>query len=252
MQSIYASSLVFLIVFGGAALGMFLRRLLPEEHFNQDARVVISLSTGVVVTMTGLVLGMLVSSAKSSYDAQRVRVEQVSSRIILLNRTLVEYGPERRPDSLPHTVRLVESTLNRIWPREAFKPVQLQPTDYLEKIEQQLRFLAPTNDHQAAVKIKAIAVLDDLRQVSWLVFIETESNSLPTPLLVVLVSWLVAIFVSFGLVSPPNPTVIVTLLISALAVSSAILIILEMYTPFSGILRISSAPIRDALSQIQH
>jgi hypothetical protein len=75
MQSIYASSLVFLIVFGGAALGMFLRRLLPEEHFNQDARVVISLSTGVVVTMTGLVLGMLVSSAISSYDAQRVRVE---------------------------------------------------------------------------------------------------------------------------------------------------------------------------------
>jgi len=71
-------------------------------------------------------------------------------------------------------------------------------------------------------------------------------------MLIVLVSWLVAIFVSFGLVAPPNPTVIVTLLVSAFAVSSAILIILEMYTPFSGILRISSAPIRDALSQIQH
>ena len=108
------------------------------------------------------------------------------------------------------------------------------------------------NDHQAAVKIKALSLVDDLRQYSWLVFIETESNSLPTPLLVVLVSWLVAVFVSFGLVATPNPTVIVSLMISALAVSSAILIILEMYTPFSGILRISSAPIRDALSQIQH
>jgi fluoride ion exporter CrcB/FEX len=72
MQPIYVSSLIFLIVFGGAALGMFLRRLLPEEHFSQDARTVVSLSTGVVVTMTGLVLGMLVSSAKSSYDAQRI------------------------------------------------------------------------------------------------------------------------------------------------------------------------------------
>jgi hypothetical protein len=251
MQSIYVSALVFLIVFGGAGLGMTLRRLLPEEHFSQDARVVISLSTGVVVTMTGLVLGMLVSSAKSSYDAQRARVEQVSTRIILLNRTLVEYGPEADPIR-SQISGLVEATLHRVWPREAFKPVQLQPTDYLEKIEQQLRFLAPMNDHQAAVKIKALSLVDDLRQYSWLVFIETESNSLPTPLLVVLVSWLVAVFVSFGLVATPNPTVIVSLMISALAVSSAILIILEMYTPFSGILRISSAPIRDALSQIQH
>jgi hypothetical protein len=251
MQSIYVSSLIFLIVFGGAALGMFLRRLLPEEHFSQDARVVISLSTGVVVTMTGLVLGMLVSSAKSSYDAQRVRVEQVSSKIILLNRTLVEYGPEA--DQIRSQIGgLVEATLHRVWPREAFKPVQLQPTDYINKIEQQLRFLAPTNDHQAAVKIKAIGLLDELRQATWLVFIESESNSLPTPMLIVLVSWLVAIFVSFGLVAPHNPTVIVTLLVSVFAVSSAILIILEMYTPFSGILRISSAPIRDALSQIQH
>jgi hypothetical protein len=251
MQSIYVSSLIFLIVFGGAALGMFLRRMLPEEHFSQDARVVISLSTGFVVTMTGLVLGMLVSSAKASYDAQRVRVEQVSSKIILLDRTLVEYGPEADPIR-SQISGFVQATLRRVWPREAFKPVQLQPTDYVDRIDRQLRFLAPTNDHQAAAKIKAIALLDDLRQASWLIFIETESNSLPTPLLVVLVLWVLAIFVSFGLVATPNSTVIVTLLISALAVSSAILIILEMYTPFSGILRITSAPIRDALSQIQH
>jgi hypothetical protein len=250
MQPIYVSSIVFVVVFGGAALGMLLRRMLPEEHFTQEARTVVSLSTGFVVTMTGLVLGMLVSSSKASYDAQRVRVEQVSFKIILLNRTLVEYGPEADPIR-SQISGLVEATLHRVWPREAFKPAQLQPTDYLEKIDQQVRFLAPANDHQAAVRIKAMALIDDLRQFSWLVFIETESNSLPKPLLVVLVAWVVAIFVSFGLVAPPNPTVIVTLLISALAVSAAIFIILEMYSPFSGILRISSAPIRDALSHIQ-
>ncbi len=251
MQSIYVSCLVFLVVFAGAALGMLLRRVLPEEHFSQDARTVVSLSTGVMVTMTGLVLGMLVSSAKASYDAQRIRVVQVSSKIILLDRVLAEYGPEASP--IRSQVRgLVEATLHRIWPREEFRQVQLQPTDYADTIDQQLRYLAPKNDNQASAKIKAIGLLDDLRQVSWLVFIESESNSLPTPLLVVLVSWLVAIFVSFGLVAPHNPTVIVSLSISALAVSSAILIILEMYTPFTGILRISSAPIRDVLSQIQH
>jgi hypothetical protein len=72
------------------------------------------------------------------------------------------------------------------------------------------------------------------------------------PLLVVLVAWLVAIFVGFGLFAPPNPTVIVALVICALAVSAAIFIIMEMYTPFSGVLKISSTPIREALNQIGH
>ena len=228
MQPIYVSSLVFVVVFGGAAVGMLLRRMLPDEHFTQEARTVVSLSTGFVVTMTGLVLGMLVSSGKSFYDSQRLHVVQMSSNILLLDRTLAEFGPEIDP--IRSQLReLVESTLHRVWPREAFKQVQLQPMDYTDNIEQQLRFLAPKNENQASAKIKAIAVLDDLKQFSWLVFMETESNSLPKPLLIVLVSWLLAIFVSFGLVAPPNPTVIVTLLISAIAVSAAIFIILELY-----------------------
>jgi hypothetical protein len=72
------------------------------------------------------------------------------------------------------------------------------------------------------------------------------------PLLVILVSWIVAIFISFGLYAPPNPTVIVTILIGALAVSAAILIIMEMYSPFSGIMRISSEPVSEAISRLKH
>ncbi|WP_158787614.1 hypothetical protein [Granulicella sp. L46] len=72
------------------------------------------------------------------------------------------------------------------------------------------------------------------------------------PLLVILISWIVAIFVSFGLYAPPNPTVIATILIGALAVSAAILIIIEMYSPFSGMMRISSDPIREAIAQLNH
>jgi hypothetical protein len=83
-------------------------------------------------------------------------------------------------------------------------------------------------------------------------FIEAEQTSMAIPLLVVVVAWLVAIFIGFGLFAPPNSTVIVTLVICALAVSAAIFIIMEMYTPFSGVLKISSAPIREALSQLGH
>jgi hypothetical protein len=248
---VYVSFVVFLIVSTGSVVGVYLRRILPHEHLNPDAKVVMSLSTGFVVTMTGLVLGMLVSSSKSSYDAQKLLVAQISSEVILLDRALAEYGPETNLIR-SHVREYLEAALHRIWPLEAFTPVQLLPEDYANKIESQLRILPPKNDDQSSAKIQAMALLTDLKRTTWLVFLQSESNSLPTSLLVVLVSWLVAIFTSFGLFAPPNPTLIVALLVAALAVSCAILIILEMNTPFSGILRISSAPIRDALSQIQH
>jgi hypothetical protein len=251
MNSVNVSLLVFLIVFAGSIAGIYLRRLLPDEHFSPDAIVVIRLSTGFVVTMTGLVLGMLVSSAKASYDAQKLLVAQMSSDIVLLDRSMEEYGPETNMMRV-QLREYVEAAVRRVWPLEASTAVQLRPQDSVDKLEAQLKTLAPKNESQSVANAHAIALLADLRQASWLAFIQADSNSLSMPLLVVLVSWLVAIFMSFGLTAPPNPTVIATLLISALAVSGAILIIMEMYSPFNGILRISSAPMRDALSRLNH
>jgi hypothetical protein len=83
-------------------------------------------------------------------------------------------------------------------------------------------------------------------------FVEAQETTMSIPLLVVLVSWLVVIFVSFGLFAPTNPTVVGTLIVCALAVSAAIFLIMEMYTPFSGVMKISPEPIREALSRIGH
>jgi hypothetical protein len=70
------------------------------------------------------------------------------------------------------------------------------------------------------------------------------------PLLLVVTSWLLAIFISFGIFAPSNATVIMTLLVCAIAASAAIFIIMSMYSPFSGVLKISPAAVRDALSQM--
>jgi len=70
------------------------------------------------------------------------------------------------------------------------------------------------------------------------------------PLLVVLVLWLTVIFVSFGLFAPSNATVISSLFVSALSVSGAIFLILEMYGPYAGLIQISSAPLRAALAHL--
>jgi hypothetical protein len=65
-----------------------------------------------------------------------------------------------------------------------------------------------------------------------------------------LVFWLTIIFISFGLYAPGNSTVVASLFVSALAVSGAVPLILEMYSPFAGLIHISSAPLRAALAYL--
>jgi len=251
MNAIVVSSMVFAIVFSGSLAGMALRRALPEDHLGSDAKDVVKLATGLVVTMSALVLGMLVSSAKSSYDTRKNEVALMSSQILSIERLLVNYGPETKEVREGFRV-LVETGIDRIWPSQASRQSELRPTESNQAYYSGLQLLTPKTDAQAAAKAEAISMSVSLRQTRWLLFLEAEQSSVPLPLLVILVAWLTSIFVSFGLFAPPNPTITVTLLIGALAVSAAIFIILEMYTPFSGVLQISPAPIREALSQMGH
>ena len=87
----------------GGVLGIVLRRILPEEHFVPASEAVIKLVTGFVMTMTGIILGMLVSSAKSSYDGQKLLVAQMSSDVILLDHALCGVWSRDRFDPQPGT-----------------------------------------------------------------------------------------------------------------------------------------------------
>ena len=86
-------------------------------------------------------------------------------------------------------------------------------------------------------------------ETRWLMY-EQGNVPLPRPLLVVVVFWLTIVFISFGLHAPRNPTVVGVLFLCAVSVSGAIFLILELYTPFSGWIQISGAPMRDALAQL--
>ena len=131
-------------------------------------------------------------------------------------------------------------------------PVDLKPTDHGQILFEQLQQLESKNDRHAAAITRAIPLILDLRQTQWLMFLKTEQSAIPLPLLVVLVSWLTAIFFNFGLFAPPDAMVLVTFAFGALGVSSAIFIILAMYTPFRGVLRISPSPILQALGEMRH
>ena len=94
MHSLAVSSMVFALIFTSALVGMVIRRAAPDDHFSSEAKDTVRLAIGLVVTMTGLVLGMLVSSAKTFYDSEKNQVADMASQIISLDDLLSSYGPE--------------------------------------------------------------------------------------------------------------------------------------------------------------
>src|SRR5271168_4452532 len=90
MNAIALSCITFVCISGGALLGMFL----PGHHLSTDEKDLIRLGTGLIGTIAALVLGLLIASAKGSYDTQSTQVTQMTTDTILLDHLLEEYGPE--------------------------------------------------------------------------------------------------------------------------------------------------------------
>ena len=240
--------IVFACVFGGALLGTFLRAMLPEHHLSPDSKDLVKLGMGLVGTMAALVLGLLIASAKSSHDRLNDDLTQISVKLILLDRVMAHYGPETT-DARDLLRRSVVDALGRFWPEHRVRPVLSGPTARSEALDDKIHALSPQNDAQRSRQAQALQLSTDLAQTRWLL-VEQSGSSIATPFLVLLTFWVTVIFISFGLLAPPNGTVIVTLFVCALSVSGAIFLILELDQPFAGLIQISSAPLRNVLAHL--
>jgi hypothetical protein len=249
MNTTLTSLIVFGCLVGAVLLGRTLRRLLPEDHLTADSRDTIKLAMGLVATMTALVLGLLVSSAKGAYDTKRSEVIQMAANVAFLDRMLAAYGPEA--DNARTKVRdLVAEVVQRMWPGEAGVPAQLGPDTQAGNVAYgAIQGLSPHDDMQRSLKAQAATLAVDLGKVRSLLVAQSVA-SISKPMLIILVSWLVVIFLGFSTLAPPNATVIFALMISALAVAGAILLILELDQPFGGLIRISSEPMLNALHHL--
>ena len=238
-------------IFGGVLLGMLLQKVLPEHHLDTPSKDTVKVGAGMLATLTALVLGLLVSSAKSSFDAMNAGIAQTGAKIILFDHILADYGPETKEvrEQLRDTVA---SVIERIWPEKkgGLGGLRaLESVDAAETMQAKLRELTPKNDLQKSLLAQASQISSDMLQAR-LLLMEGQQNILPTSFLVLLIFWLTGLFISFGLFAPRNGTVLAVLLICALSVSSAIFLVLEMDRPLDGFIKASNAPLRKAVELI--
>jgi hypothetical protein len=248
MNDLWISLLVFAIIFGGALLGMVVRPLLSAEHLQPDSKDVVKMATGLIGTLAALVLGLLIASAKTSFDQKTSQVRQLTATVILLDDLLAQYGPEAAPlrDLLRQSV---PPLANRIWRENeipAGKPVQFESSAQALVFEHQLERLSPVNDAQRSLQSRAIQAFTEAAQIRLQLFTQS-GGSIPVPFLIILVFWLAAIFVSFTLFARTNLVVMAALLVCALSFAGAIFLVLELDNPFTGLMGIPSVTLRSAL-----
>jgi hypothetical protein len=249
MNSWAIGAITFFCVIGGALVGMALRAVLPEKHLDDASKDTVKLVTGLMATLAALVLGLLIASAKSSFDAVNDSFKQNAAKIIVIDQALARYGPEAK--DVRSLVRAnFAARLEELFPehrgdgggRDALR----QPSS-AEEIRGRVDAFQPGSDAQRALKSRIQALIGEVTEARWLSY-EQANSPTPSAFLVVLISWLAAMFSGFGLFAPRHATALVALAIGAAAVSTSIFLIEEMSHPLDGVIAISTAPLRDALT----
>ena len=243
--------LIFAGVFGCALLGMYARTRLPDHHLDDDSSSSIKLAAGLIATIAALVLGLLISSAKSAYDSVNGDLQRNAVNILRLDRALGQYGPEAKPlrEVLKRSYTSWVDRLasgDREWIAQLDSP---QILSHLSEFQHRIAALTPTTPAQKQLQDRALDISDDVFTARWLALMQ-KNGSIPMTLLLVLAAWLCVIFGTFGLFAPRNQTVLFFFLVCALSASGAIFVILEMDTPLTGVLRVSVEPMREAISQM--
>jgi hypothetical protein len=250
MSALAIASISFLLIIGGTGIGMWIGTRLPDHHLESSSKDVVRLAMAMIATMTALVLGLVTGSAKSTFDTDDSAVKHTAGALLALDRYLADYGPETKAirDGM---AKLMKVKADAIWSdvRAEERAGARATSGGGEKLIASILALTPTNDAQRWYQARALELCGEVMQTRWFVF-NGSGRSVPTAFLIVIVAWLTVLFGSFGLFAPRNSTVVAALMLCALSVSASVFLILEMDDPFTGIMRVSDAPIRYALAQM--
>jgi hypothetical protein len=251
MNTLLIGIVVFACCAGGSALGMVIGAALPRQHLSADSKDAIKVAIAVVATLSALVVGLLISSAKTSFDSKDRQVKQAAAHIIQLDRTMKQYGPETAP-ARERLRQIVSRVLAAVWPDQDQGPIDMEKIltgQGTTDIQTALLKLTPENDAQRWLQQTALQLCNQIEQVR-LNVIEQQESGIRWPFVVILVFWFVIIFFSFGLFAPRNRMVAGMLGVCALSVAGALYLIVQMDRPFSGLIEISGKPLQIALDQI--
>jgi hypothetical protein len=250
MKDILIGVAVFAIIFGGALFGMFLGKILPDQHVSNESRDAIRIVMAMLATLSAVVLGLLTGSSMSSLGEKEGELRSAGVQFIMLDRTLAEYGPETA-QTRSLLKQLLAERISQIWPEEhgAVSLTALGSGAGIVMVQRELFALSPQTEQQRWLRSNALEITNAIAESRWTT-IEQIGSRFPWAFFIVVVAWLTIIFASFGLYAPRNASVTIALLVAALTLAGPIFMMLEMDQPYGGLVKIPSTSLRVAFDQL--
>lgn len=259
MSNLILTFLLFFILLGSAGLGFATQRRLHERHISSQTFDSVRVLMAMLVTFTALVLGLLVTSAKDRFDSYSKELSAYSADLIELDHRLRVYGADA--DNIRKMLRTyTAAAIADTWPDEPLPPgdyprftndrlngiEEITLGDLLSAIDVRIEKLSPDDPFRQRIAERLRNRVADAIQKRW-VLILSAGSTISWPFLIILTAWLAITFGIFALTAPHDELVYVVIVFSALSIASPLLLILEYSGPQSGLLRLSSEPMRTAL-----
>ena len=261
MTEPFEAGIVLLVLVASSALGLVVQPYLSEHHRSRETMELIRLVVAMLVTFTALVLGMLTTSVKSSFDKADSGMKGFAAELIQLDESLRQYGGEAasaREQLRNYTAAVIAS----IWFEEVTPPSNYYPKglphgmseslalgDKLNQVGLMIRQLEPEDALHRQLVADCIQRFNRVTERRWQL-IEDAGGVISVPFASVVILWLAIVFASFGLNAPRNALVCVTISIAAVSIASVIYLILDLDSPFTGVIAVSSHAMRGALAHL--
>lgn len=244
------SLITLFLIFMSAVAGIFIQNALPEHHLSEESKNIIKAARGVVVGLAALTLGLLIATAKGSFDTKGTELKASAAKTIVLNRLLLNFGDKSKEarDALKivaeNGIKVIEEINKNGVDRKKVSGLGL---DLLQK---KLLELPDDKPELNWLKNTALSLGNDIAISRWKIY-ENSSASVSPLFIAILVFWLMGIFFSLGLIAPFNTLVLTALFMAALSMTGAILLTLELDQPYGGLIQFSTDPLKIALEQFR-
>ena len=170
MTSVLTALVTVVSLCVGALFGSVIRNRVPGHHLQDDSRDVIKLATGMIATLVALVIGLLVTSSKSTYDQANGGVTQIGAKVIILDRLLSRYGPETKAIR----TRIKEgmaTSIEQLWPADGLNPsfAAIERPTGMDEVHDMILQLAPQDEAHRILRSHAVTTCVELAHSRWLI-----------------------------------------------------------------------------------
>lgn len=244
-DEVLVAVLTFILLLGASLGCLFGHVKLSPKQLQDDTNSTVRVVANIFVVIASLVLGLMLSSAKNTFQGVDDDLHAYATDLILLDKTVRTLGPageDIHRGLVAYLDRALSAGPGVVPDREA--------ETLLEEVGNNLRVIQTTNDQQAALWNEARQLYRQVLDQRW-VIVGQSGGTIPLPLIVVVIAWLVLIFASFGYRSPRNAVIIITFIVSSFLIAASLGLILDMDNPSSGLIQVSDEPLQRVLEQIR-